>query len=116
MKFGERLKDLRKKKGFSQSKFAELVKIHHSQIGRYEREECSPSSDILKKMATVLEVSTDFLVEGDTEEIASSQIYDRDLIRLFKRVQDLKTQDKEVVKILIEAFINRKQIEEMVRG
>jgi len=66
-------------------------------------------------MAEVLEVSTDFLVEGATEDAARQQIYDRDLIHLFKQVQELKAKDKEVVKILIQAFLTRKQVEEMVK-
>ncbi|WP_276504881.1 helix-turn-helix domain-containing protein [Terrimonas pollutisoli] len=62
--FGQRLKEAREAKGLTKEKFGKLVKIHYSQIGRYERNEASPSADALRKMANALDVSTDYLMNG----------------------------------------------------
>ena len=84
-------------------------------IGRYERGECRPTSDVLRKLAAVLEVSTDFLVEGSTEEAAKDHIHDRELMRQFKQVQDLDHHDKDVIKTLIDAFLAKRQIQKIVK-
>ena len=47
--FGQRLTEAREAKGFTKDKLGKLIKIHYSQIGRYERNEASPSADALKK-------------------------------------------------------------------
>ncbi len=90
MAFGDRLKEQRTEKKLSQSKLAHLTDIHYTQIGRYERGDSNPSSTILKKLADILEVSTDYLMEGSTDEVAQSYLKDRDLLRQFQQVETLK--------------------------
>ncbi|MBK8703019.1 MAG: helix-turn-helix transcriptional regulator [Saprospiraceae bacterium] len=43
MSFAERLKALRKRKGYSQTELAELIDVHYTQISRYERSETIPT-------------------------------------------------------------------------
>lgn len=59
---GERLKELRKKYGYSREKLAELLNIGESNIPRYERGENTPSGDTVAKMAQILNVSSDYLL------------------------------------------------------
>ena len=114
MEFGERLKDIRNKRKMTQTQLAELSGLHYTQIGRYEKNKTMPSSDVLKKLAEVLSVSIDFLIEGTTEETAKSHIHDRDLLRQFQELETLGQKDKEVIKILIDAFLAKKQIQHFV--
>jgi transcriptional regulator with XRE-family HTH domain len=46
--FSGRLKAAREAKGYTKDKLGKLVGIHHSQIGRSERGDASPSAEVLK--------------------------------------------------------------------
>lgn len=110
----ERLKQLRKQKNLSQQELAELAEIHYTHIGRYERGQSKPSTDTLKRVADALGVSSDYLLEGSTDAAAKATFEDRDLLRQFQELQSLDDKDKEIVKALIEAFIARKKIQQLV--
>ncbi|MBL4537128.1 MAG: helix-turn-helix transcriptional regulator [Oceanicaulis sp.] len=60
--FGERLQTLRKKRSWSQGDLAKKVDTSAPIIGRYERGEMTPSIEVAAKLATVLGVSTDYLL------------------------------------------------------
>jgi len=66
MGFGTRLLEVRKNRGFSQAELAELLNTKPPVIGRYEREEATPSIEVGLKLAKILGVSLDYLT-GYTE-------------------------------------------------
>jgi len=70
MEFKDRLKQARSAKGISQSKLADKVGVHVTNISRYERGENKPTSQVLTKLASALQVSTDYLMSGSTETIS----------------------------------------------
>jgi len=102
---GDRIQEQRKAKGLSQSDLAKTVKVHFSNIGRYERGEAMPAADILSRIAQALEVSQDFLVNGTLHDKASAQIKDQELLSQFRRVEQLSPAKKAVVKELLDAFL-----------
>ncbi len=53
-------------------------------------------------------------MEGSTDEVAQSYLKDRDLLRQFQQVETLNDEDKNVVKTLIDAFITKKQLSQLV--
>ncbi|AMA50273.1 helix-turn-helix domain-containing protein [Flavobacterium covae] len=110
--FGDRLKVLREEKKLSKGNLADLINIHYSQIGRYERNEASPSSEVLNKIANILEVSTDFLMNGTIEQIADNAINDKTLINQFNRIAKLDDENKKIVISLIDAFLFRQEMKE----
>lgn len=57
------------------------------QIGRYETKKANPSSDVLQKTARALNTTTDYLMNGSADEMASSQLQDKELLNLFKSVE-----------------------------
>lgn len=61
---GKRIAELRKMKGMTQNRFAELVGIKQTTLSKYENGEHEPSATILVEMADVLETSTDHLLRG----------------------------------------------------
>lgn len=65
MDFGNRLKELRLQAGLTQKQLADLIGVTKSVISFYERQERTPSPDVLKKLASVFHVSTDFLLDID---------------------------------------------------
>ncbi len=62
MNFGERLKKIRKNKGFTQEELAEKVGISRSNIANYENNKNMPSVDILVKLSNALDVFIDYII------------------------------------------------------
>ncbi|MGB4292176.1 MAG: helix-turn-helix transcriptional regulator [Bacteroidales bacterium] len=113
MSFSERLKKARLEKGHSKSDLAKEINVHYSQIGRYEEKGAQPSADILAKLANALEVSSDFLTNGSTDELAENTLSDKELLNQFKAIEKMPDKDKSVIKTLIDAFITKRQIQKL---
>jgi transcriptional regulator with XRE-family HTH domain len=111
--FAQRLKQLRRSKNLSQTELAKLVGLHYNHLGRYERGSSQPSAEALGKLAEALGVSTDYLLEGSTEDAAKADFCDRELLRQFQQVEKLPEEDKAVVKKLLDAFLTKKQLQEL---
>ena len=62
MTIGRRIKELRKRKGYTQKQLAERVKVSSQVISNWEREYTTPDSSDIARLANVLEVSTDVLI------------------------------------------------------
>lgn len=67
--FGERLREIRRERGLSQSEFARILGTSKQILSRYELEQRTPKIDQVKKYAEKLKVSVDYLL-GDTESEA----------------------------------------------
>ncbi|MCB0710648.1 MAG: hypothetical protein KDC15_14840 [Chitinophagaceae bacterium] len=63
--------------------------------------EASSAAEVLKKMANALDVSTDFLMNGTTSDLAAESIQDKTLINQFNRITELSTENKIVVSKLL---------------
>jgi len=72
-----------------------------------------PSADILAKMANVLGVSSDFLTNGSTEELAENTLNDKELLNQFKAIEKMPDNDKNIVKTLIDAFITKRKVQQL---
>lgn len=111
--FAERLRELRRQKNLSQTELGKLVGVHYTHIGRYERGISKPAAETLNRLANVLGVSGDYLIEGTTTEAAKAKFEDRELLCQFQEVEKLPEEDKVVVKKLIEAFLTKKQLQSL---
>ena len=87
--------------------------MHYSQIGRYEEKGAQPSADVLTKLANVLEVSSDFLMNGTSDNLANNSLTDKELLNQFKIIEKLPEQDKSVVKIFLDAFITKGKLKQL---
>lgn len=70
---GKRIKDLRKKKGLTQEKLADMLGITHKAVSKWECGLTVPDISMIVPLASILEVSTDTLFglneTSDTEDI-----------------------------------------------
>ncbi len=114
MTFNGRLKKIRLEKGFTKSDLAKLIGVHYSQIGRYEEKGAHPSADVMAKLANALEVSTDFLMNGTSDDLADSTLTDKQLLNQFKTIEKLPEKDKNVVKVFLDAFITKGKLKQLV--
>ena len=74
MSFGKRLLEARKKKGLSQDEVAKQLNTKAPVIGRYERDEAKPSFEAAGRLATLLEVSLDYLVGNSDLEVDATTL------------------------------------------
>ena len=63
--FTERLKELRKEKGYTQEQMANILEIGQSAYAKWENDRTEPSFENLIKLADLLEVSFDWLFGRD---------------------------------------------------
>jgi len=113
--FAERLRALRKQKNLSQTELGKLADLHYTHIGRFERGASRPGSDTLKRLADALDVSSDYLLEGATDEAAKARFEDRELLRQFQEIEHLPDEDKIVIKTLLDAFLTKKHLQSLTR-
>ena len=114
MNFAERLKDLRKQKGFSQAQLAERIEVHFTQVSRYERGETKPNAQAMTKMAKVLDTTVDYLMNGTTDDVVKEMGLEKELMARFKQVQSLNSEDKKTVLSLMDAFIAKTKIQTLL--
>ena len=114
-KLSERIQYLRKQKELTQAALAKKAGVSLTQMARYETKNIQPPADVLVKLATIFGTTVDFLVSGATEDKAKAQLKDTELLQQFKEVEQLNDKDKTIIKTLLEAFLMRKQLQQIVR-
>ncbi len=112
--FAERLKQLRKQQGWSQTEVGDAVGVHYNHIGRYERGDSRPSGDTLAKLADLFDVSSDYLIDGEREDAVVVNFEDKEFLQLFHDTQQLNDTDKQLVKEFLSAFLIKKKLQELV--
>jgi len=73
MPFADQLSTLRKAHNLSQKALAEMVKVHVTQIQRYETAQIQPNLAVLKRLAIALNVSADTLIFDEHERIPKDE-------------------------------------------
>lgn len=76
MSLGSQISRIRKERKIGQDGLAEMVGVHPNVLGRYEREEATPSVEVAAKIAGALGVSLDYLV-GNTDIELDKNILDK---------------------------------------
>ena len=76
---GTRLKALRIEKQLTQTEVAKRIGVSKAMISSYELEQRSPSYDILIKLATFFNVSTDYLLGLEKPSIDYVGLSDREI-------------------------------------
>ena len=64
--YGQRIKELREERGWSQAKLAERMNCVQKTISRYELEQADLGTEVLLKFCEVFETSSDYIlgIEG----------------------------------------------------
>jgi len=91
---------LHKAKKISQADLAKEAGVSREIIGRYERNEVSPSVDVAKKIADALEVSLDYLAGG-----SDKAAFDKQTLKLIDEIEELEPSTKDKLIFLANAII-----------
>ena len=82
---GKMISSLRKEKGMTQSELAEKMNVTDKAVSKWERDLSCPDINTISKLADVLEVSVDELLQAKKKEYSDTKL--KDLINLiFKSV------------------------------
>jgi transcriptional regulator with XRE-family HTH domain len=101
--FRIRLREAREKlRKMSQSELAEKAKMPPSSVAHFESGARKPSFDTLRRVATALEVTTDYLL-GRVDDPALAEGGDP----LFRDMGKLTAQDRDTARIFIQALAER---------
>lgn len=102
MNFGKKIHSLRKEANLSQEDVAKKIDTSGAIIGRYERNEITPSIEVAKKIAKIFNVSVDYLLD-DSGEL--SMFRDINMIKRWEELEKLSDSDKEHIVYVIDALL-----------
>jgi transcriptional regulator with XRE-family HTH domain len=108
--FGQRLKQLRRDQNLTQQDLARKAGIHYTHISKYEAEKSMPAVDTLRRLAEALRTTTDYLMDGATEDSAKARLSDKALLQRFADVEALPEREKAIVMELLDAFLAMHQL------
>ena len=108
MSLGSRIIDLRKQKKWGRDELGKIIGTSGAMIGKYERNEMTPSVEIAKKIAEALEVSLDYLV-GSTSFV----LKDKQMLKRLQDINNLPDKEKDCLITTIDHFIKASKINQM---
>ena len=118
--FAQTLKRLRQEKGISQQELADLIGVHVRQVSKYEMGTSLPTLERIKRMAEVLGVSADEIVFGISKRRTTPEngaIKHPVLAEKLRKLEAVATrEDLKSIVDLLDAFIAKKQIDQIARG
>lgn len=114
--FAEKVKRLRRERGWSQDEFGEKIGVHGRHVGKYENGHTLPNAETIVKIANTLGVSIDYLLRDDADlySAPNNVVQDPDLLKKFAAVEKMPPQDKQVVVSLIDAYIKKLRLDELI--
>lgn len=99
-RLGEKIKRLRKEKGYSLEKLAEMADTSKSYVWELEnRDSSNPAAEKLKKIADALGVTVDYLT-NDTTDLSSEILKEA----FFRKFNSLSQDDKDKIEQIIEIW------------
>ena len=113
--FPEKLRILRKNKGWSQGQLGKKIGADLQRISKYERGVMLPTMELMVRIAKAFDVSVDFLIRDD-RETAVGKIKNQKLLEQLEAINDLPDEDLETVVSFLDAFIKRRRFEELVHS
>lgn len=111
MEFGDRIKILRKLKGYSQKELGDILELGQTTIANYEKNIRFPSPDILIQIANIFDESIDHLV-GRIDIMGVEGFTKKETKELFSRMLTMLLEEKEqeVMSSIGELELNNERI------
>ncbi len=95
--FGNRLHDVRRKKGLTQQEAADMIGLSYTHYSNIEAGKINIKIDTLRKLASCFDVSTDYLLQVNTNHIDGNDYPDS----LKNLLSDFSVQE---ITAIVEAF------------
>jgi len=115
MALGERIRQLRTERGWSQDELAGQVGSDARAISRYENGRITPSLDALIRIAEVLNVSLDYLaVDGSPRR--PFQVDDPGLAEQLAQAAELSQEDRSSLLNVLDALLTKTRVKAVISG
>jgi transcriptional regulator with XRE-family HTH domain len=102
--FGKKIAELRKEHKMSQTDLAKKLSTSVSVISRYERDEMTPSIDVARKLATILNTTVGYLLsETDQEDV----LKDPGMLKRLNDIERMEPAEKDHVLFTLDALIQK---------
>lgn len=112
---GEKIKQLRNEKGFSQSFLEKKTGVNSKLLSKYENGRIMPTADTLRKIAEGLDISSDYLIFDNVPKKGLSQLKDLELFEKFREVEGLDMENKNLIKNIIDAVLIKKKVTDAIK-
>lgn len=103
---GDKIKNLRTDKGMFQKDLAEKVGCSVQAISSYEKGQKKPKVETLEKIASALNVTTDYLIGNEDTISKLERDFPEGVFLLRKASETLSDSDKERMLNVLKAFLN----------
>ncbi len=113
--FPEKLKHLRKNRGWSQGQLAKKIGADPNRISRYERGVIWPTLELIVRIAAAFEVSLDYLLRNEKGMIVN-KISNQDLLKRVETINQLPEDDQKILIAVLDAFIKKWSFARVAQG
>jgi transcriptional regulator with XRE-family HTH domain len=110
MKINEKIKKLRKERQWSQADLADKLNVHLTHISRLETGKYPPSLELLKKLAQIFEVTTDYLLFDSIDNLEAVNFQKKPLYDKIKMLETLEEPDQKILLGVINTFLAKQQM------
>ncbi len=105
--FGKKVSECRKAKNLSQKELAEIFSTSHTTIGKYERDEMTPSIEAARKIAKILDTTVGYLL-GETEQ--ADLFKDKKMLQRLQDITKLPEKERDSILLTLDHFIKASKI------
>ncbi len=107
------IKQLREKKGITQTQIAELINMHRSNYSRVESGDRDLSIDAIKKLAEYFNMTIDDIVNFDDSKTPKEiTIENKTLTEKIKLIDELSKEEQSMVFKMIDSFLTKKKFKD----
>ena len=111
--FGQRIKELRKQKKWTQKELASKIDVRFPQLNKYECGLHTPPMDKLIELSEVFDTTIDYLLTGNRTD--ARPLHNMRLLERFQALEKFKPDDQEAVITLIDAMIVKHKVEGVMK-
>jgi len=98
MTLGQRVKQLRKAKGWNQTELGEKIELSCGGVAGIEVDRVDPSKKVILKLSEIFEVSTDYLLKGiETERTISES--EQEILEVLRKDEAMTSAVMEFAKV-----------------
>jgi transcriptional regulator with XRE-family HTH domain len=113
MTVGEKIKQIRKDKGLQQKTVATDVGLDQSNYNKVENGKREPSVEILQKLAVILDVTVDELLNSENKMHPTPvTVEDKTVSEKIRLVEQLEEEDKNVIYRMLDTMLTKKKFQD----
>ncbi|MBI4751913.1 MAG: helix-turn-helix transcriptional regulator [Acidobacteria bacterium] len=114
MTLPEKIKHHRKLRGWAQAELAKRLGVHTNHVCRLEGGRFQPSIELLKKLTQEFEVSADYLLNDQEEQMAPLQAEDQAVAERVRLINTLEPRERDSLLNILDALLTKKKVFDMV--